>query len=744
MMSNTQLQDLPDVILTIIFTLVKATRARNAMALVCRKWLALERSTRTSLSLRANVRDLYLIPTSFRAITHLDLSLVSPWGHSIFLDNTSATATSSSSSSSSSSNSNSNSSSHHYPPHPIAHRLAQAFTSLISLTIYARTPSTLLNLAPLFPRLRHVKLVRWHQRFSAPLGSDFVSLFKWCPSISSLDLSHFYCWTEDLPTALQAYPATAASLTHLNLLTLSVEGFKSHELIAISQACPKLQHLLAACMFDPRYVDFVGDDALRALATNCPFLTLLHLADASSLSGARANGEGFSPEDARISRLTLEEVFGSLPQLQELTLDVCQNVRDAGPALETLSFKCPQLKSLALGQFHGICRADEWQLDGVALCGGLVSLSINNSGDLTDSSLHAISRGCQKLTKFAIQGCKNVTELGMTRLTGMLRKTLVDVSISCCRKLDTAATLRALEPIRDRIQRLHMDCIWDGIEQSSSTTTTTTTSNNYSYILSDIDLNEFRLEELEARLSAAFGCSSSAANKRCRYSGAEDCSGSGSSGSWNNGNGYGFWSKTWKRLRYLSLWIAVGELLSPLPMAGLENCPELEEVRIKVEGDCRRRPKPTQTEFGLSCLARYPRLHKMQLDCGDTIGYALTAPSGHMDLSLWERFFLLGIGTLLSLDDLDYWPPQDREVNNRSLTLPAAGLLRECVRLRKLFIHGTAHEHFMMFLPHIPNLRDVQLREDYYPAPENEMSTEMRVDSCSRFEDALNRRLIDD
>ncbi|KAJ9550145.1 hypothetical protein OSB04_014190 [Centaurea solstitialis] len=53
-------------------------------------------------------------------------------------------------------------------------------------------------------------------------------------------------------------------------------------------------------------------------------------------------------------------------------------------------------------------------------------------------------------------------------------------------------------------------------------------------------------------------------------------------------------------------------------------------------------------------------------------------------------------------------------------------------------------EHFLMFLLRIPNLRDVQLREDYYPAPENDMSTEMRADSCSRFEDALNRRQIDD
>ncbi|KAL8538364.1 hypothetical protein ACS0TY_000378 [Phlomoides rotata] len=128
------------------------------------------------------------------------------------------------------------------------------------------------------------------------------------------------------------------------------------------------------------------------------------------------------------------------------------------------------------------------------------------------------------------------------------------------------------------------------------------------------------------------------------------------------------------------------------------------------------------------------------------LGYAHTAPSGQMDLSMWERFYLIGRGHL-SLRELDYWPPQDRDVNQRSLSLPAAGLLQECVglrRLRKLFIHGTAHEHFMMFLLRILDLRDVQLREDYYPAPENDMSTEMRADSCSRFEAALNRCHIPD
>ncbi|XP_077229766.1 RNI-like superfamily protein [Tasmannia lanceolata] len=720
--TQTHLHDLPDVILTNIFAAVIDTRTRNSMSLVSQRWLALERSTRTTLSLRGNVRDLFLIPTCFQSITHLDLSLISPWGFSL-LDPSSSPS----------------------DPYLISHRLSQAFPSLTSLTLYARTPSTLQLLAPRWPNLRQANLVRWHQRAaSLPLGSDFISLFESCPSLSSLDLSHFYCWTEDLPPALQAYPSTAASLTRLNLLTLaSPEGFKSHELIAISMACPNLHHLLAACMFHPGYVDFVGDDALLALAVNCPRLSLLHLADTSSLSGTRGDPEndGFTHEDARIARSTLEELFAGLPLLEELTLNVCQNVRDAGPALEVLRYKCPRLSSLTLGQFHGICIGTGTHLDGVALCVWLQSLSIKNCADLTDSSLVAISRGCWRLVKFEIQGCKRITETGMTKFAGILRPTLIDVSISCCKHLDASSSLRALEPIRDRIQRLHIDCIWAGdwLDRSDC----------LAKIVHDFDLNEFEEEEaselghpagyvnfLAQNQSRDGDSRDTKRKKKCKYSADEGCS-------YNRSNGNGFWSRTWKRLHYLSLWISVGQLLSPLPMAGLENCPVLEEIRIRVEGDCRRRPKPSEPAFGLSSLVCYPQLKKMQLDCGDTIGYALTAPAGHMDLSLWERFYLNGIANL-NLSELDYWPPQDRDVNQRILSLPAAGLLGECLTLRKLFIHGTANEHFMNFLLNIPNLRDAQLREDYYPAPENDMSTEMRVDSCSRFEDALNKHHIPD
>lgn len=123
----------------------------------------------------------------------------------------------------------------------------------------------------------------------------------------------------------------------------------------------------------------------------------------------------------------------------------------------------------------------------------------------------------------------------------------------------------------------------------------------------------------------------------------------------------------------------------------------------------------------------------------EVIGFALSAPAGKMDLSLWERWYLNGLREL-HLSELNYWPPQDKDMNRRGLSLPAAGLLSECAALRKLFVHGTCHEHFMMMFIRIPDLRDIQLREDYYPAHEDDTSTEMRTDSCRRFEEALASR----
>ncbi|KAH7651795.1 RNI-like protein [Dioscorea alata] len=434
------------------------------------------------------------------------------------------------------------------------------------------------------------------------------------------------------------------------------------------------------------------------------------------------DSEGFAPEDARITCDGLQSLFSALPLLEDLALDLSQNVRDSGPAFEELCYKCPKIKSLKLGMFHSVCRAAGLHLDGVSVCGGLKSLCISNSADLSDASLSTIARGCRRLSKFEIHACRNVTEIGIKKLAALLRMSLVQVSISGCPQFDVASVLRALEPIRDRIEHLHIDCSrWvqsPGKQDVEGGDTSHSQEEEEEEEEEDDDVDH---DDLETPIE------SNKKKRKCSVEIEDD----------------EFWLKTWRKLKYLSLWFPAGEVLTPLAEAGMELCPELEEMCIKVEGDCRLCPKPAQRVFGLNSLDRYPKLSKMKLDCGEAIGYALTAPSGQMDLSWWERFYLHGIGGL-NLYELNYWPPQDKDVNQRTLSLPAAGLLQGCITLRKLFIHGTAHEHFMGFFLQMPNLRDVQLREDYYPAPENDMSTEMRVDSCSRFKAALNQRCIPD
>ncbi|CAA7408576.1 unnamed protein product [Spirodela intermedia] len=702
-----QLSDLPEVILHSIFTAVEETRTRNAMALVCRRWLEVDRATRSSLALRGNVRDLLLVPTCFQSVTHLDLSLLSPWGSSLLPVYHQ--------------HEDEDDELRHYGNQLIAHRLRQAFPAVTSLTVYARIPAVVAALGPQWPRLREVKLIRWHQRPNSEVGTELVPLLQHCSSLFSVDLSNFYCWTEDLPPALRACPRAAASLIRLDLLGLSSDqGFNSRELLAISAACPNLRHLRASCVFNPRLIGFVGEEALLGLAANCPRLSLLHLVDTSALSSSRAGGEengGVPPEDSRISHRALEELFAGLPLLEDLALEVYPGVCDAGPVLETLNSRCPRMEALRLGQFQGICRATGLHLDGIAVCGRLRRLAVKNAGDLTDAGLVAIGRGCSRLAELEIEGCQEVTEAGIRRLVSNRRGTLVEVRIAGCRRLTAARSLWSVEPIRDRVESLHLDCVWDAAAPGSETSP------------ADPPPEEEELEaDLEYRVKKRRGDSAP------ELAGPEEEGGEG-----------GFWCRTWSRLRRLSLWVPVGEVLDPLVEAGLESCPQLEEICIKVEGDCRRCAKPNQGRFfGLDSLSRYTRLRKMKLDCGEAQGYALTAPMGQIDLSLWERFYLWRIGELEGLQELDYWPPQDKDMNQRGVSLPAAGQLAQCTALRKLFIHGTAHEHFMNFLLKLPTIRDVQLREDYYPAPEGDASTEMRVDSTSRFEAALNRRIIPD
>ncbi|XP_066320607.1 F-box/LRR-repeat MAX2 homolog [Miscanthus floridulus] len=128
-------------------------RSRHRAALACHRLLAAERATRAVLSLRGDPRldaFLYLIRPSFcfPALERLDLSLVSPWGHPF---------------------------------------LSSAAPSRLSSSCVGTSAR---------PRLDS--------------GTDLEPLLGDCPALRALDLSEFYCWTEDiepLPTSRRQEPA---------------------------------------------------------------------------------------------------------------------------------------------------------------------------------------------------------------------------------------------------------------------------------------------------------------------------------------------------------------------------------------------------------------------------------------------------------------------------------------------------------------------------------------------------------
>ncbi|MCO5592843.1 hypothetical protein L7F22_046846 [Adiantum nelumboides] len=767
-LSTTCLSDIPEPILAIIFTRISDTRTRNSMALVCMEWYSLERATRTNLCLRGCVSDLFLIPRSFQAVECLDLSHCSPWGYSLFPSISERAVL-------------------------VGQVLKQAFPKVKYMTIYVRDARDIDMVACFWPDVQSLKLVRWHQRptqfeEASGLGMEFRFLMQSCKSLQNLDLSEFYCWTEDIPPALMMEPSVSKNLLSLNLLKVSVEGFKASELEAITSACPNLEDLRIILVFDSRLLDFVDDDALLQLGASCKKLKVLQLVDTGAFTDTQGDREySFDDQDAQIGRRGLEGVFQGLPLLEDLAIVLSQNVRDARSILETLASHCNSLTSLCLGHFHGLC--DGPLPNGIAMCRGLRSLTIKCCADLNDIDLIAIASGCVGLQKLGLHSCKEVSRSGLHSLARQLKHNLVDVQVTCCARMDAVDTLWALQPIQGTLVKLLVDFQLDpefvareleGVHKSqvqpaqrmgkefvgSSATKMSNVSGSFPKLEHAIDRPSrgHSRENLDLNF-APFGTESDTTSNSCSGGFFTQSSSSsmshllqsesGSSTSWvshdleselgafpefgNPAFSLAFREGEWSKLKSLYLWIPIGELLSPLPVMGLQCCPSLEEVRIKVEGDCRACPKPKVRLAGISTLASFEALSKLTLDCSEIVGYALSAPQGHMELSLWERWYLQGIERV-KLKELDYWPPQDRDANRRGLSMPSAGLISQCSTLRKLVLHGTINEHLLRMFLIVPSLRDVQLRLDYYPAPEVELNTETRADACKRFEAALSER----
>jgi len=216
----------------------------------------------------------------------------------------------------------------------------------------------------------------------------------------------------------------------------------------------------------------------------------------------------------------------------------------------------------------------------------------------------------------------------MRIMASLLHKTLIEVKISGC----AVASLRSLEPVQDLIERLHVDCVRDGCEEEHEYAST---------------------------------------KQKCKYSShpvrkAMEIEFSASPGKGSSTFLYGLVPVSlWLHCRWLALMFV---------------CPNLEEIRIRVERDCRSGHKPSKRWAALLVILDCRRcswIVNKRFCINDTVWAGGFAPVGEVLLE-WNQEFK-------PVWAFDYGPPQEfKPANQRSLSLPGAGLLAECLAMRHL------------------------------------------------------------
>eukprot|EP00897_Mesotaenium_endlicherianum_P008163 jgi/Mesen1/7375/ME000382S06578 len=759
--------DLPSSVGLHIMSLITDVRTRNCMALVHSAWRDCERQTRCRLVVRGHVLDALSLPRCFAFVTDLDLSLMTPWGHSYIT---------------------------RHPRTEIEATLRAAFPEVRTLRAYVRDREDAEVIASIWPRLEQVAFVRFHSKMSRPptnleLGAEIAPVLASCARLRHLDLSQFFCWNDDVPCALAADGArlTARGLRVLNLRKLTESGFDNSDLESIARACPELEDLRCVCNFDPRFSDCVSDAGLQALGESCRGLRTLHLVDTCEWDSPHDCPEAPTAGEPRITLGGLEALFRSLPGLLDLTLLLCQELRQSATCLAALAASCKGLRALTLGRFLDLSLRNDAQ--GLAQLTSLRELEIRSAPGLSDENLAAVAARCTSLARLALTGCPDITPNGIARAALALRQTLKEVAIASCRRISTPAALQALAPLKPRLESLQLDCVWSPPPVGSSAGDAREEGEEAQEepplaqgppVRSSLHLLGGGGGVMAPQYSEAMGHASTSmaaaayggrswggvmpgvsfpggyAGDRMTGSGGggggrgSDLAGSSSQSSgWRGGQlpGPGSYSATkeappapWERLRRLSLWSPIGKLLGHLPQAGLQACPRLQEVSFKVEGDSRTLALPAARACGLGCLAAYPALESLCVDLSCLSGYYLSAPLGFKDVRMWERFYLQGVQELVACRRLDYWPPSDHDQNRHELSLPSAGILSMCARARRLRVHGTGHEHFLSLFLRMPELRDLQIVGDYFPAPEDESFRDSGLASSKRLESQLQRR----
>ncbi|XP_012069470.1 F-box/LRR-repeat protein 4 isoform X1 [Jatropha curcas] len=392
---------LPDELIIEIFRHLDSKGSRDACSLVCKRWLALERLSRTTLRIGASGNpDLFvkLLARRFHNVKtiHIDerfsISIPVPFGRKRGSDQSTP---------------------------PLKLHSEKGVSEGGQFEPYCLSDAGLSALGDGFPRLEKLSLI-WCSTVSS-LG--LMSLAYKCSFLVSLDLQG--CYVGD--NGLAAIGRGCKRLEDLNLRFC--EGLTDTGLVELAQGCGKSLKTVsvAACAK-------ITDISLEAVSSYCKSLESL------SLDSESIHNEG------------VLSVAQGCPSLKVLKLQ-CINVTDE--ALMAVGTHCLSLEVLALYSFQRFTDKGLRAIGGG--CKKLKNLTLSDCYFLSDKGLEAIATGCRELTQLEVNGCHNIGTIGLEAI-GKSCPRLTELALLYCQRIGNHALIEIGKGCKF-LQALHLvDC----------------------------------------------------------------------------------------------------------------------------------------------------------------------------------------------------------------------------------------------------------------------------------------------
>ncbi|KAJ9700182.1 hypothetical protein PVL29_005822 [Vitis rotundifolia] len=395
---------LPDELIIEIFRHMHSKSSRDACALVCKRWLALERTSRRTLRIGASGSPdsfVKLLARRFVNVKNLYVDERLSVSHPVQLGRRRGGSQSTLSSL------------------KLHYMIERGESDDSELESNCFSDAGLIALGETFTKLKKLSLI-WCSNVTS---MGLQSFAQKCRSLRSLDLQGCYVGDQ----GLAAVGECCKELQDLNLRFC--EGLTDRGLVELAIGCGKSLKVLgiAACAK-------ITDISLEAVGSHCRSLETL------SLDSEFIHNEGV---------LAVAEGCRLLKVLKLL----CINVTDE--ALEAVGTCCLSLEVLALYSFQ---KFTDRSLSAIGNgCKKLKNLILSDCYFLSDKGLEAIATGCSELIHLEVNGCHNIGTLGLASV-GKSCLRLTELALLYCQRIGDNALLEIGRGCKF-LQALHLvDC----------------------------------------------------------------------------------------------------------------------------------------------------------------------------------------------------------------------------------------------------------------------------------------------